>query len=133
VSRGGARFLHKNRLALRLHTAYTQAMALFGSTKERQALLESLERHHAALGELQQKQALLETEFRNLQLEWLNAHEKLASISGRIAKRQAYERIEEPELPAEPGNHETDTEGLATVDSISAAILRRRNMGKPVA
>jgi len=133
VSRGGARFLHKKRLALRLHTAYTQAMAVFGWTKERQALLESLERHHAALGELQQKQALLETEFRNLQLEWLNAHEKLTSISGRIAKRQAYEHIEPTELRAPPGNGETEPDTPPGLDSISAAILRRRNLGKPIA
>jgi len=133
VSRGGARFLHKKRLVLRLHTAYTQGMALFGGKNRILGLERNLENYAVTLAEVKLELAQLKSEFRNLEMEWANCFEKLKSISGRIAKRQALDRIEEPELPPPPGNGETDPDAHPRVDPISAGILARRNLGKPIA
>jgi len=133
VSRGGARFLHKKRLALRLHTAYTQAMALFSDKSRLQGLERNLENYAVTLAEVKLELAQIKSEFRNLEMEWANCFEKLKSISGRIAKRQALDHVEEPQsFVTDPNGPEPpDTNG--GMDSISAAILRRRNLGKPIA
>jgi len=133
VSRGGARFLHKNQLAKILVTGYTQAMGPFGSKQRILGLERNLENYAVTLAEVKLELAQIKSEFRNLEMEWANCFEKLKSISGRIAKRQALERMEEPELPPPPGNGETEPDAQPGLDSISAGILRRRNMGKPIA
>ena len=104
------------------------------SSKSRISVLErNLENYAVTLAEVKLELAQIKSEFRNLEMEWTNCFEKLKSISGRIAKRQALDRLEEPELPTPPGNGETEPDTTPGLDSISAAILARRNLGKPIA
>ena len=131
--RGGARFLHKKRLANILHTAYTQAMGPFSSKRQLLALGRNLDNYAVTLAEVKLELAQVKSEFRNLEMEWANCFEKLKSISGRIAKRQALEGIEAPQILPEPGNGETEPDAQPGVDPISAGILHRRNLGKPIA
>ena len=108
-------------------------MALFSDKSRLLGLERNLENYAVTLAEVKLELAQLKSEFRNLEMEWANCFEKLKSISGRIAKRQALDRMEEPELPPPPGNGETEPDTHAGIDPISAGILHRRNLGKPIA
>ena len=104
------------------------------SSKSRLLQLErNLENYAVTLAEVKLELTQIKSEFRNLEMEWTNSFEKLKSISGRIAKRQALDRMEEPELPPAPGNGETQPDTQPGLDPISAGILHRRNLGKPIA
>lgn len=105
-------------------------MGLFSRDRKIKALLAICSKHARDLGELQKDQALLTSQFRNLELEWMNAFEKLKSISGRIAKRQALDGVLEPEKLVESGNGETDPDPYANLDPVSAGIMRRRDAGR---
>jgi len=108
-------------------------MGLFSGKNRVLGLERNLENYAVTLAEVKLELAQLKSEFRNLEMEWTNCFEKLKSISGRIAKRQALDQIEPPELPPAPGNGEGAPDASPSIDSISAAILRRRNLGKPIA
>jgi len=105
-------------------------MRPFSSKKDIQRLAAVLQKHGDSLSLIRTAQIELASKFRNLELEWVNAHEKLKSIRGRIAKRQAIMAAELPELPAQPGNGEADPDPYAGLDPISAGIQRRRDLGR---
>jgi len=111
------------------HVMHSQ-MRPFSSKKDIQRLAAVLQKHGDSISALRTAQIELSSKFRNLELEWVNAHEKLKSISGRIAKRQAIMAAEQPELPAQPGNGETEPDPYAGMDPISASIKRRRDLGR---
>ena len=111
------------------HVIHSQ-MRPFSSKKDIQRLAAVLQKHGDSISALRTAQIELSSKFRNLELEWVNAHEKLKSISGRIAKRQAIMAAEQPEVPAQPGNGETVTDPYAGMDAVSAGIMKRRNLGK---
>ncbi len=104
-------------------------MALFSSKKKPNPLVAIIVKHGDQLATLAQAQAELQSKFRNLELEWLNAHEKLKSISGRIAKRQAIMAAEEAEPVPTAGNGETEPDPYAGLDPVSRGIMQRRNIG----
>jgi len=95
--------------------------------QERNRLLESLEKYVEGLAECKRAQAAIESKFRMLEMEWENSFEKLKSISGRIAKRQALDAPELPEPPPAGGNGQEQPDPYSNTDPISARILRRRN------
>ena len=105
-------------------------MGLFSGDKKQIQLLESLEKGTRRLTAVEATLALLESKFRNLELEWTNAHEKLKSISGRIAKRQALDDPEPEPVAAPPTNSEEPPDPYAHLDPISARIQRRRDGGR---
>ena len=102
-------------------------MELFSTKKKRNRLVAIIVKHGDALSALSQSHAELQSKFRNLELEWLNAHEKLKSISGRIAKRQALMEAEEEPLPAPPRIPATETDPYEGVDEVSKRIKMRRD------
>jgi len=103
------------------------SMELFSSKKKRNRLVGIIVKHGDALSALSQSHAELQSKFRNLELEWLNAHEKLKSISGRIAKRQALMEAEDELPPAIPGIDATKPDPYEGLDEVSARIKRRRD------
>lgn len=105
-------------------------MRAFSSKKDIQRLAAVLQKHGDSIAALRNAQIELSSKFRNLELEWVNAHEKLKSISGRIAKRQAIMDAETPELPPEPGNGEAGPDPYAGLDPVSKAIKQRRDLGR---
>lgn len=78
------------------------------------------------VSDLEERQTKVERAFKELELDWLHALDKLKSLMGRIAKRA--EVIERGAIPADgtapltPGRSPG-----AGVDPISAQILARRN------
>jgi len=106
-------------------------MRPFSSQKDIIRLAAVLEKHGDALSAIRHAQSELIAQFRSLELEWVNAHEKLKSISGRIAKRQALDSVGPPEPPADAGNGEIEADPYAGLDAVSRGILKRRNMGRP--
>ena len=138
--RGGARFLHVSTACPQLFHVLSDPM--FGrkdlvkrldlGDQERNRLLESLEKYVEGLAECKRAQAAIESKFRMLEMEWENSFEKLKSISGRIAKRQALDAPELPELPPAGGNGETEPDPYPGADPITRRILMRRNPKGPL-
>lgn len=122
--------MHEVAFADTLRTGYTQAMGLFSSKKDDNRLAASLEKGTRRLTDVEGALVLLESKFRNLELEWTNAHEKLKSISGRIAKRQALDDPEPPEVVAAVQDEQAPPDPYAHLDPVSARIQRRRNSGR---
>jgi len=108
-------------------------MGPFSSKRRLTRLERNLENYAVTLAEVKLELAQIKSEFRNLQMEWTETFDKLKSISGRIAKRQALERLDEPELPVIAGNGPDLPDTPDNLDPVSAGILRRRNIGKPIA
>jgi len=102
-------------------------MELFSAKKKRNRLVEIILKHGDELSALGRGHIELQSKFRNLELEWLNAHEKLKSISGRIAKRQALMEAEEEPPPAPPGPPPPETDPYAGMDEVSKRIQMRRD------
>ena len=102
-------------------------MELFSAKKKRNRLVAIIVKHGDQLSALAQNHAELQSKFRNLELEWLNAHEKLKSISGRIAKRQALMEAEDEPPPAPPGVPATEPDPYAGMDEVSKRIQMRRD------
>ena len=102
-------------------------MELFSAKKKRNRLVAIIVKHGDQLSTLAQNHAELQSKFRNLELEWLNAHEKLKSISGRIAKRQALMEAEEEPPPAPPGVPATEADPYEGLDDVSRRIKMRRD------
>ena len=82
---------------------------------------------------LRERVDVLETETRQLRLEWLSTYDKFRSILARIAKREERARAaDEPDSLAgfqEGGS--TPPSSLPTMDPISARIHARRNRMRP--
>jgi len=102
----------------------------FSSKKDIQRLAAVLVKHGDQLSTLAQKQSELQSQFRNLELEWVNAHEKIKSISQRVAKRQAIMAAEEAEPVPTAGNGEQEPDPYAGLDPVSRVIMQRRNIGR---
>ena len=102
-------------------------MALFNRKKQRNRLVALILKHGDELSALGKDHAELQSKFRNLELEWLNAHEKLKSISGRIAKRQALMEAEEAPEPAPLSKPEPEPDPYAGMDEVSKRIQMRRD------
>ena len=102
-------------------------MELFSAKKKRNRLVAIIVKHGDQLATLAQNHAELQSRFRNLELEWLNAHEKLKSISGRIAKRQALMEAEEQPPPAVPAGPAPEPDKYADMDEVSKRIQMRRD------
>jgi len=113
-----------------LHTAYTLRMGLFRGDKRDSDLAAALPRALAMLNELQIDVEKLKSQHRNLELEWINAHEKLKQISGRIAKRQGVDAKEAAEAAAADTDPTPLPQGPTAPDQVTAGIWARRNRNK---
>ena len=104
------------------------------SGKSRLLRLEgNFENYAVTLAEVKLELAQLKSEFRNLEMEWTNCFEKLKQISGRIAKRQALDGNGATNVHELPVEERPEDNPYGDTDTISAAILHRRNLGKPIA
>ena|SRR5258708_3925130 len=77
----------------------------------------------------------LETDIRQLKLEWLSTYDKFRSILARIAKREERARAYDDAEPS-AGSQEAVPDGhlgptASSLDPISAKILARRNRMRP--
>ncbi len=102
-------------------------MKLFSSQKKVNRLVAIILKHGDQLSAIRRNHTELQSKFRNLELEWLNAHEKLKSISGRIAKRQALMEAEEGPEPAPHSKPELEPDPYSGMDEVSKRIQMRRD------
>ncbi len=83
---------------------------------------------------LRERVDVLETETRQLRLEWLSTYDKFRSILARIAKREERARDHGLEPDSSAGFQEAGVQpasSLPTIDPISARIHARRNRMRP--
>ncbi len=75
----------------------------------------------------------LETDIRQLKLEWLSTYDKFRSILARIAKREERARAMDDAEPSAGFQEATPGNGpvASSLDPISAKILARRNRMRP--
>lgn len=99
---------------------------MFGSEKKLSALQDELETVLRRLINVKHEQEAQKAAFRNLETEWINTHEKLKHIMGRLSKRDQRARDELPEPPSAPNG--PDPAGpYDHLDPISKGIMERRS------
>lgn len=101
-------------------------MGLFApktDTHQHPELVECIEKLRGELAEVRNDIAAQASAFRLLETEWLNTHDKLKRIMGRLAKRDAVDNERPSDVREVPEVPEPD-DGL---DPITRKILARRN------
>jgi len=99
---------------------------VFGSEKKLSALQDELENTIRQLIDLKADLAAQKSAFRNLETEWINTHEKLKHIMGRLAKRDQREAEDPPELP-DKTNSDQAPGPFDHLDPISRRVMERRS------
>ena len=106
---------------------YTGHMGLFSSNKRILDLTETLSEVRVNLAVLAADVAKIRSDYRNLEMEWTNAHDKLKSISGRIVKRQGLDDVTQSESPSPEPGPAALPDPYAGMDPVSKKIHMRRN------
>ncbi len=101
-------------------------MGLFSREKKVSALQDELAIVLRTLIDVKADQEIAKAKFRSLEMEWVNTHDKLKHIMGRLSKRDQRERDEPPEAPG-GGNSEQAPGPYDHLDPVSKGIMERRS------
>jgi len=99
---------------------------VFRTQKKLIELTEELLKAHRGLAALKSELADQKSAFRNLELEWVNCHEKFKAIMGRLHKRDADLDRDPPEPPSGP-NSDKAPGPFDHLDPVSKGIHERRS------